>query len=452
MKLNKRVQNAYGSGKAAKSGSDAADDPEKSPDTTADGSPLKKSATLNPSAVAALAAGNGVKSNPGDSSPPPATRSIKKKPASSDGSPGGGGKGSRADADTGFLKTGVNPAEFIKIISKADPDQKPSLREIAGFLMLMGQDQAAKILALLPDDLVEAISLEISKIKVLRPEESKKIIERFHIATLEEQKKLRGGREFAQDLLERSVGRRKAAEILERNAAPAGIDQLEFLNELEANQLKVLLKDEPPRLIGIILSHLEAKLAAALLRDLPDGLKPQVVKTMGEKVKLSAEVMHNIAKAIKGKIRRVGTQQSEYLDGPQILAEILRSMDASSERTLLEDLGLEAPEVEAQIKERLFTIERVLHIRDTDLQKILAEMRDEEIALLMKGKDEEIRVRFLKNVSSQRSIAISESYHYMGAVPRKDVDEATRDFIIRMRRLEEMGEIVITRDDDEMVE
>jgi hypothetical protein len=80
MKLNKRVQNAYGSGKAAKSGSDAADDPEKSPDTTADGSPLKKSATLNPSAVAALAAGKGAKSNPGDSSPPPATRSIKRIP------------------------------------------------------------------------------------------------------------------------------------------------------------------------------------------------------------------------------------------------------------------------------------------------------------------------------------------------------------------------------------
>jgi flagellar motor switch protein FliG len=427
MKMHKRIQNAYGGAKKPDAGSGE------------DGSAAKKN-RINPSALAALAAG-------GDSAASPGSGGAVRNASGSAGesvpdSPG----------DAGFLKTGVSSADFLKIIAKAEPGQKPTLREIAGFLMLSGQDQAAKILALLPDDLVEAISLEISRIKVLKPEESKKIIERFHIATIEEQKRLRGGREFAQDLLERSVGRRKAAEILERNAVPAGVDQLEFLNELEANQLKVLLKDEPPRLIGIILSHLEPRLAAGLLKDLPDELKPQIVKTMGEKVKLSAEVLHNIAKAIKGKIRRIGTQQSEYLDGPQILAEIIRSMDASSERNLLEDLGLSAPDVEAQIKERLFTIDRVLHIRDADLQKILADMRDEEIALLMKGKDEEIRVRLLKNVSSQRSIAISEVYHYMGPLPRKDVDEATRDFIIRLRQLEERGEIVISREDDEMVE
>ncbi len=447
--MNKRVQNAYNSGKAKKSSDGSASaDRGNSPSG-------KASAKTNKSALDALAAG--AKSTEGHF-PRSATPAAKTDsgasgiPKSAMDSVVSSKARAQSPTDAGFIKSAVKPADFIKIVTQAEPGQKPTLREIAGFLMLMGQDQASKILALLPDDLVEAISLEISRIKVLKPEESKKIIERFHVAAAEEQQRLRGGREFAQELLERSLGRHRAAEILERNAAPAGIDQLEFLNELEPNQLKVLLKEEPPRLVGIILSHLEPKLAAGLLKDLPDEVKPQIIKTMGERVKLSAEVMHSIAKALKGKIRRIGTQQSEYLDGAQVLAEILRSMDASSERNLLEDLGLRSPEVEAQIKERLFTIERVLHIRDTDLQKILAEMRDEEIALLMKGKDEAIRVRFLRNVSNQRSIAISEVYHYMGPLPRKEVDEATRDFIIRLRHLEEKGEIIISRDDEQMVE
>lgn len=449
MKLNKHAQNAYNAAKSSSSGKGG----QKDTDSPSEGKKASGTAApVNQSALNALAAG-GKSSTPGTG----LSRTVRSGQGESSPTDAVSAGTSRSDValpaeDSGFLKTGMGPAELLRILTKGEGGQKPSLREISGFLMLMGQDQASKILTLLPDDLVEAISLEISKIKVLKPDESKKIIERFHIATLEEQKKLRGGREFAQDLLEKSVGRRKAAEILERNAAPAGVDQLEFLNELEPNQLKHLLKDEPPRLVGIILSHLEAKLAAGLLKEMPDELKPQIVRTMGERVKLSQEVMHNITKALKGKIRRIGTQQSNYLDGPQILAEILRSMDASSERNLLEDLGFEAPEVEAQIKERLFTIDRVLHIRDTDLQRVLSEMRDEEIALLMKGKDEEIRVRFLKNVSSTRSIAISEVYHYMGPLPRKDVDEATRDFINRLRRLEEQGEIVITRDDEQMVD
>lgn len=361
-------------------------------------------------------------------------------------------KQSTEGSDSGFVKTGIEPAQMLKLIAGNLDGEKPSMREIAGFLMLMGAEKASKILALLPDDLVEAISLEISKIKVLKPEESKRIIARFHAASLQEQQQLRGGRQFAQDLLERSVGKKKALDIMARRAHTPQIDQLGFLNDLEAGQLKQLLRDEPPRLIGIILSHLESKRAAGLLKDLDDSTKAAVIRSMGSRVELSQEVLHSIAKALKGKIRRIGTQQSEFIDGPQILAEIIRNLGASQERSLMEELGFDAPDIEAQIKERLFTIDQVLHIRQEDLQKILADLRDEEIALLMKGKTEEIRARLLRNISSQRGISVSEIYHYMGPVPRKDVDESTRDFVIKLRHLVETGEIVISRDDDIMVE
>ena len=351
-----------------------------------------------------------------------------------------------------FEKTTVSGATLLKLIQQDDSEKRPSLREIAGFLLLMGKDEAAKILALLPDDLIEKISLEISKIDVLRPEESREIISRFHIAATAELKKLRGGRDFARELLEKSVGKDRATYIMNRAVAPASFDHLDFLNELEAAQLRQLLREEPPRLIGVILSHLEAQLGAELLKQLPNEIKPQIIHSMRERMKLSQDTLQSIAKSLKEKIRNTGTHESEDLDGPQVMAEILRNMDASSERSILEELATEAPAIQAQIKERLFTIEQVLHIRDSDFQHILADMGDEEIALLMKGKDEEIRQRFLHNVSSQRGITISETYHFMGPIRRGKVDEATRNFIHKLRILEEKGKIVIYRDDDEMVE
>ncbi|AHC14451.1 flagellar motor switch protein FliG [Salinispira pacifica] len=430
MKLNKHIQNAYGKGGKSKA----------SPPSSA------SSGTSGPADTSGPSAPGGKKGIPR-----PVEDGSSDSPARSRDRSGGTSR-ARPPGKSGLVKTGLSGDDFLKIISRSAPEEKPSIREIAGLLMLMGTEQASRILALLPDDMVEKISLEISRIRVLKPEESKAIIEKFQIAAGREQERLRGGKDVARDILERSIGRRKAVDILARTSSSPGFDQLDFLNELEPGQLKQLLKDEPPRLIGIILSHLEPGRAAGLLKDLPAEKKPRIIRSMGEKVKLSQDVLHNIAKAIKGKIRRIGTQQTNELDGAQVLAEILRSMDASSERNILEDLGIEAPDVESRIKERLFTIDRVLHIRDTDLQRILADMADEDIALLMKGKDENIRVRFLKNVSSQRSIAISENYHYLGPVPRKDVDESTRDFILKLRRMEERGDIVIPRNDEPMVE
>ena len=351
-----------------------------------------------------------------------------------------------------LAKTTVNSSDFLKFVSQTDPGQRPSLGEIAGFLLLIGKDEAAKILAHLPDDLIEKISLEISRIGVLRPEEGKKIIEHFHIAVTEEQKKLQGGRKFARELLEKSLGKEKAVNIISRILAPASIDQLDFLNELEPAQLRHLLSEEHPRLIGIILSHLEPQLGAKLLEILPNEIKPQIIHTMRERVRLSQETLESIVKSLKEKIRRIGTQQTEILDGAQILTEILRSMNADAERRLLEELGMRVPEIQTQIKERLFTIEQVQAIRDRDLQGILAEMTDENIALLMKGKDEEIRRRFLDNVSGERAILISETYHLMGPIPRREVLEATKKFIDRLRIMEERGEIIVYSDSDELVE
>lgn len=347
----------------------------------------------------------------------------------------------------------TNPAgtEFLKVISQIDPEARPSLREIAGFLLLIGKDEAANVLAHLPDDMIEKISLEISQINTLSSEESRNIIERFHIAARKETERLQGGQEFARELLEKSLGREKAVSILGRTNLPP-VNQLNFLNVLEPAQLQNLLAHEPPRVIGIILSRLEPKLAADFLKILPPDVKPQIIHTMREPVKIAAETIKNIEETLKKKIRQLGTQQSETPDGPQVMAEILRNMDTDEEQNILSDLSRTVPEVQEQIKEHLFTIEQVLNIQDLDLQRILEEMSDEDIALLMKGKDETIRRRFLDNLSRQRATAVSETYHFMGAVPKKEVNEITRKFIATLEELKDKGALVIFRENDKIIQ
>ncbi len=328
-------------------------------------------------------------------------------------------------------------SHILKIITPDDSAKGPELREIAGFLMLLGKDAASKIIAHLPEHLIEKIAFEISRITTLKPEERTAILTRFHLAAKEEQKKLHGGYETARALLEKSLNKEQAENILRRIAPAKNIPHLRFLNELEPAQLRQLLIKEPPRLIGIILAHLESTLAADLLKILPAALTPRIIHTMKNPARLSSETMNSIEESLKKKIRLVGTQQNETPDGTRILAEILRNMDTSKGRNILNELGMTDPDIREKIQDYLFTIEQVLHIRDNDLQRILAEMEDNDIALLMKGKSENIRRRFLNNVSRQRAISVSEAYHFMGAVSRKKVDEMTREFIDTLCELEE---------------
>jgi flagellar motor switch protein FliG len=159
-------------------------------------------------------------------------------------------------------------------------------------------------------------------------------------------------------------------------------------------------------------------------------------------------VLVRIEQALKERARDIGKTESADIDGSSNLAAIMRHLDPSLEQQLLGVLESEAPEVVETIRERLFTIDTLLLIEDRDLQKVLQTMENREVALILKGKTEEIRRKILTNVSDNRALQIGEDYQNLGPQPRREVDDATRAFITHLRQLEQDGKIVVRRDED----
>jgi flagellar motor switch protein FliG len=334
----------------------------------------------------------------------------------------------------GFLKTGGDSG-----ISKA-----------ARFLLLLGTDEAAKVLSHLSPTEIDQVSREILSVKTIDSIEANEILAEFGWLVKTKGYAIEGGPEIAEKMLTAAFGAERARELL-RKASPGSLRPFRFLDDFEPRELQVILKDESPQIFAVILPWIEPKRASGLLERLPEELRIEIVKRIARIDKVSPEIIRRIEETLKDRIRKIGTVATEEVDGRAALANILRHVDPRLEERVLEALDDESPEMSRDVRERLFTLDDVIRVPSRDLQKALRDFQDRDIALVLKGRDEAFREKLLSNVSQNRRTLILDEYAILGAVRREDADEAAREFLAWLKHAWDAGELRL-EGADELVE
>lgn len=331
-----------------------------------------------------------------------------------------------------------------------DAGSNPRARKAARFLLLLGREEAANVLKQLDEAEIEEVVGEISRIKSVGRDEAEELLAEFRgfIKTAAETR--RGGPETAKRMLAEAFGSERAHELYEQAERKHG-GPLDFLNDLEDSQLGTLLEAESVAVQALVLVMIERRKAAALLARLPAEGKPRLVARMARMQKIDPAVLERIGEALREKARSVGRSIDEEVQGKAALSQILRSMNSSDGRDLLEEIEQSDPELARQMRDELFTVDTVLDIEDRGLQEVLSQLSDHEIALILKGKEERFRTKIVQNVSENRRRGISETYSHLGAVSRKEADRASNDFLSHLRELEEQGKLIVRSDDDEYI-
>jgi flagellar motor switch protein FliG len=352
------------------------------------------------------------------------------------------GKISAGDAE-GLLKT-PGPEE---------PVGDSKYRRVAKFLILIGGDKAAEILSHLDEDQVEAISREIVTIRFISPEEKADVLKEFKSllsASYRYAGTASGGIEEARRLLYTAFGPEKGEAVLNKSVPATRRSPFGFLEELKAEQIVLLLKDEPPPVMALILSRLSPKFTASVLANTPPERKLDVVRRIARMGASPPDVLEQVAEALRKKARAFADPGAETmeLDGMNTLAEILKHGDYSFGDRILEELEDEDPELSKDLKERLYTLDDLIKAQDKPLQEKLRTMTDRDLALLLKGKQPDFAEKILSNLSSQRRLTVREEGEILGAVPRKDVDAVTQDFLAWFRRSREEGHILLMDSED----
>lgn len=338
---------------------------------------------------------------------------------------------------------------LIKVpIAPNDPDGRESIyRRVAKFLLLIGVDEAAKVISHLTPEQTEKIIPEIASIRRVDPDEAEVILAEFQ--SLVENSRQQGGVETARDILEKAFGTERADEMIKKTVPFPEGTPFDYMQDMDGERVFYLLKDEVAPVRALVLSRLKPAVAADVINRMSLEDKKETVHRLAKLTAISPDILRRVDQAMHEKVQAVNTAAADSMDGRGALAEILKRMNPDAEKDILSTLSEQDPELSADLRERLFTIDDVLNADDRFVQKLLHSMQESEIAFLIAGKDESFRNKILSNVSRTRGDQILEEESIRKPMRRRDCDEATTKFFSTLRRAWEDGSLVISgRDED----
>lgn len=316
-------------------------------------------------------------------------------------------------------------------------------RKAAKFLLLLSKDDAAEILKQFNTEEVELIAKELSNIKSVSKDEGSALLKEFQFLKTRETLP-RGGIDSARNILVNAFGEKEGRAMLKK-AVPVdpAHKPFEFLNEIEDNQLHHLLKHESDIVLATIIPFLTPEKGSYLIKELPGKMKISITRRIAKLQRLDPEIMNQVELSIREKIKKQGKVVTETKDGSEALANILKYMDVESEQQILDELEDHSLTLSRQVKEKIFTIDMIINIEDVDLQQFLRNYSDRELAIILKGKSDEVEHKILSNVSSNRALIIRQEKVFLGTMKRKEVDESTKLLLSSIRQKQISGEILV---------
>lgn len=323
------------------------------------------------------------------------------------------------------------------------------LRRSAIVLLSLEKPLAAEVLAQLRKEEVEALTMEIAKLDDVTQEEQDGALEEFYNQGIARVHIERGGMEYAHDLLEQSLGKEKATAILDNVKQSLSSVPFGFLHKAGPENLLTFVVEEHPQTIALILSHLPAPLAAQVLSGLPSNKQLEVVRRVAMMEQTSPEVVHDVEKSLESRMTSTFNQQLEKAGGVSTVAQMLNVTDRMTNKSILESLEQESPELVEQIRRLMFVFDDLMKLDDKSIQALLKEVDNAQWALSLKGASEELKAKIMGNLSQRAASMLQEEMQYLGPVRVSDVEAAQQQIVDTVRRLEDAGEIVVSSGENE---
>lgn len=340
----------------------------------------------------------------------------------------------RSYAQPGFEKTVTDKSESV-------------YRRVAKFLVIIGEDEAAKVLPHLSEAQIEKIIPEIASIRSVDQDEAQVILTEFKGLLTESRKS--GGIDTAREMLEKTYGKEKAARMISKAVPLEGKIPFEYFKDADKEKIYALINDESVGVQSIVLSHLEPKKAAGVINLMNEVEKKDVVMRLAKMESIEPDVIKRIDDAMHEKSLHYTSEKAENIDGRNALAQILKKMDAGAESDILNILAQDDPGLGQDLRSRLFTSEDVIKADDRFIQQTLRDYEDKDICYLIAAKDDDFRNKILSNVSQNRREEILEQEEILKPMRRKDCEAVTSGFFSILRRSYEEGHLIIKdRDDD----
>ena len=322
------------------------------------------------------------------------------------------------------------------------------LRKAAVLLMSLPEDQAAELMGKLTPKEVEVVSITIAKLNNISRDEQEAVINEFAEASPGSLGGSSGGINLAKSLVEKALGKNAGGTLdsvrQQIEAMPFG-----FLRQVDSQNLLTFIIDEHPQTIALILSHLPPSYGAEILSGLPAERQLAVVRRIATMGQTNPEIIREVEHGLENRMASVMSQSFENAGGVATVAEVLNVTDRATERSLLENLAQEDPDLVEEIRRLMFVFEDIAKFHDKDIQTVLKNVENSQWAMALKGASEELKAKVLGNMSQRAKDLLLEEIDFLGAVRLSQVEQMQQQIVDVVRRLEDAGELDLHADEAE---
>ncbi|MEI7577573.1 MAG: flagellar motor switch protein FliG [Armatimonadota bacterium] len=325
----------------------------------------------------------------------------------------------------------------------------PNKTKAAVLMMVLGPEIAGDIVKHLSEAEIELLALEVARMEKVFPEIREAVISEFYELAIAQDFIAEGGIANARAVLESAFGANRANEILSKIMSAMQVLPFEFLKKADPHQVISFIQDEHPQTIALVLSYMPMQSAAVIIGKLPQELRGDVAGRIAMMEQTPPEVIKKVEQVLEKKISSVLSQEMTQAGGPKALVDLLNRVDRTTERTIIEMLEANEPELADVIKGMMFVFEDIIQLDDRAIQAVMREVDMKDLATALKGSKPEVAQKIFTNMSDRAVAMLKEDMEFMGPVRTKVVEEGQQKVVAIIRKLEESGEIVLSRGGEE---
>ncbi|GAB0172358.1 flagellar motor switch protein FliG [Helicobacter trogontum] len=331
---------------------------------------------------------------------------------------------------------------------RAQYDELSMSEKVAILLIQVGEEITSEVFHHLDIESITEISKHIMQLGGTDKAVGAAVLEEFYTILQSNQYINSGGVDYARELLIKTLGPEIAKRVLDKLAKTMqSTKNFGYLDKVKPQQLADFIVNEHPQTIALILAHMDSGGAAETLGFFTDELRAEISIRMANLGDISPSVVKRVSAVLEQQVESLTSYKVE-VGGPRAVAEMFNRMGQKTAKATLAQIEQRDEQLANEIKEMMFTFEDMIKLDKSAIIEILKVADKKDLALALKSSADELKQKFMSNMSSRASEQFAEEIQFLGAVKVRDIEAAQRKIIEIVQNLSEQGLIQLGEQDD----
>lgn len=315
---------------------------------------------------------------------------------------------------------------------------------MAAILMLsLNEEDAATIFRHLEPKQVQRLGMAMASMEDFSHDRVVAVHERF-IEDIQKYTNIGiGSQDFVRNALTAALGEDKAANLVDQIIMGSGSKGLDSLKWMDARQVASIIQNEHPQIQTIVLSYLEPEQSAEIMSQFPDKVRLDLMMRIANLEEVQPAALTELNEIMEKQFAGQAGAQAAKMGGLKAAANIMNYLDTNVEGMLMDSIRESDEEMAQQIQDLMFVFENLIDVDDRGIQTLLRDIQQEVLLKAIKGTDDQLKEKILRNMSKRAAEMLQDDLEAMGPVRVSEVESAQKEILSTARRLSDAGEIML---------